>query len=233
MNFFYEIKNASYRNCHLIIFGLIIIILLIFLFVINSNNNINNAEHRNESFDDISNNKLVLYYTSWCGWSQKFLPIWNDFKQKYPEIITETIECSDNQKCTNIKGYPTIIYYINGSPLLYTGNRTVDDLYQFVQKNSNKDDTFNEPTKEVNTNKKIVLYHADWCGHCKNFLPVWKQFVNQHPEINTEDIECSNNKTKCANIEGYPTVILFNGDQQIQFNGERTIDALYNFVNNN
>jgi thiol-disulfide isomerase/thioredoxin len=235
MKFFYEIKNASYRNCHLIIFGLIIIILLIFLFVINSNNNTNNAD---EQFDDISNNKLVLYYASWCEWSQQFLPIWEIFKQKYPEIITETIECKNNN-CTTIKGYPTIIYYKNNTPLLYTGNRTVDDLYQFVvnQNSQDIDDTYNENNniKNNNTNKKIVLYHAEWCGHCKNFLPVWKQFVKQYPEINVEDIECSNegNKSKCANIEGFPTVILFKDDQQIQYNGERTIDGLLNFVQNN
>jgi len=242
MNFFYEIKNASYRNCHLIIFGLIIIILLIFLFVINSNNNRNNAYNYIEKFID-NDNKLVLYYASWCGWSQQFLPIWEDFKKKHPEINTDTIECTNNNKCTTIKGYPTIIYYKNNAPLLYTGNRTIDDLYQFVinqnesneKDNNEKDDNKNTKNNTNNTNKKIILYHANWCGHCKNFLPTWQQFVKEHPEINAEDIECSNeeNKNKCANIEGFPTVILFKDDQQIQYNGERTIDALYNFVQNN
>ena len=234
MDFFSEIKNASYRNCHLIIFGLIIILLLIFLFVINLNNNINNAV---EPFDG-TNNKLVLYYTSWCGWSQQFLPIWNEFKNKYPNIITETIECSNNN-CQTIKGYPTIIYYKNGVPQLYTGNRTVTDLYQFVvnQNNQQNDDTFDDNNKTNDNNKKndtkntLVLYHAEWCGHCKNFLPTWREFVKQHPEIKTEDIECSNNK--CENIEGFPTVILFKDNQQIQYNGERTIDGLYNFIQKN
>jgi len=230
MIFFYEIKNASYQHCHLIIFGLIIIALLIFLFMINLNNNTINAKEYHETFNDINNNKLVLYYASWCKWSQQILPIWNDFKHKYPEIITEIIECTNNNNCANIKSYPTILYYKNGSPLLYTGNRSVDDLYQFVLNNN---DSLNKHVNESNTNnKKLILYHANWCGHCKHFLPVWKQFVEKHPEINTEDIECSND-SKCANIEGFPTVILFKGDQQIQYNGERTIDALYNFVNNN
>ena len=232
MKFFYEIKDASYRNCHLLIFGLIIILLLIFLFVINLNNNTNNADPIKENYDNINDNKLVLYFASWCGWSQKFLPVWEEFKQKHPEISTDTIECTNNNKCITIKGYPTIIYYKNGSPLLYTGNRTVNDLFQFVQ---NQNEINQNNNIKVKNNKKIVLYHAEWCGHCKHFLPIWKQFVKQYPEITTEDIECSNdaNKNKCANIEGFPTVILFKDGQQTQYNGERTIDGLYNFVQNN
>jgi thiol-disulfide isomerase/thioredoxin len=234
MNFFYEIKDASYRNCHLIIFGLIILLLLILLFVVNLNKNTNNALRPEENYQNINDNKLVLYYASWCGWSQKFLPVWKQFQEQHPEIITDTIECTNNNKCTTIQGYPTIIYYKNGQPRLYNGDRSLDDLYKFVQNqiNENKDDTnYNKD----NIKTKLVLYHAEWCGHCKNFLPVWKQFVQQHPEISTEDIECSNdaNKSKCANIEGFPTVVLIKDNQQIKYNGERTIDGLYNFVQNN
>ena len=26
--------------------------------------------------------------------------------------------------------------------------------------------------------KKVILYYADWCGHCTHFKPVWKALKN-------------------------------------------------------
>ena len=254
MDFISKIKDISYHNCHLLIFGLIFILLLIFLFVINMNNNTNNAvynnydnKNANENYDNVNNNKLILYYASWCGWSQKFLPVWDDFKKQHPDVSTDMIECTNNSSCGNIKGYPTIIYYKNGNPIIYTGDRSINDLYSFVQNQINNNgsqavDDLYQVNNKINTQddigyskKTLVLYHADWCGHCKHFLPVWKKFVSQYPNIKTDSIECSNeaNKAKCANIEGFPTVLLYVDGKPIQYNGDRTIDGLYNFVQNN
>ena len=49
----------------------------------------------------------------------------------------------------------------------------------------------------------------------------WKWFSNQ------------NNKNRCAKIDGFPTVMLFKDGNEIPFNGQRTINALYEFFNNN
>ena len=224
MNFFYEIKNVSYRGCHLIFFGLIIIILLIILFVINLNNNTINAY---DNFNNIQNNKLILYYTTQNNDYHNIITIWNNFKKTYPHVITETIDCSTS-KC-KINKLPTIIYFKNNTPILYNRKLSVNNLHQFINNKTNKINN-----NKIN-NKKLVLYHTNWCGHCKNFLPIWKQFVNNNPKIKTEDIECSDNKNKnkCANIEGFPTIILFNDEKQIQYDGERTIDGLMDFFNKN
>ena len=50
---------------------------------------------------DASKNKLVLYYTNWCGHSKNFLPIWEQIKQTASEnniYVTEQYDCV---------GYPT------------------------------------------------------------------------------------------------------------------------------
>ena len=32
---------------------------------------------------------------------------------------------------------------------------------------------------KINEGNILVLYHADWCGYCVDFLPKWKQLINK------------------------------------------------------
>jgi thiol-disulfide isomerase/thioredoxin len=31
----------------------------------------------------------------------------------------------------------------------------------------------------INEGNILVLYHADWCGYCTEFLPTWKKLINK------------------------------------------------------
>ena len=102
------------------------------------------------------------------------------------------------------------------------------------------DMTINENLTIPNKNnksqpKKITLYHSKNCGHCIIFLPEWKKLYNNAKIPNNvivNDIECSNNN-KCANINAFPTVILTVNDKNIEYNGQRTENALVDFINSN
>ena len=37
---------------------------------------------------------------------------------------------------------------------------------------------------EIQSGKKLVLFYADWCGHCKKIKPVWDETAE---EINKDD----------------------------------------------
>ena len=73
----------------------------------------------------------------------------------------------------------------------------------------------------LNNKYVIAIFHADWCGHCKRFLPVFNQ-ASKYPIIaNTWKllkISCSKYEKICDsfNIEGYPTIKVFKNSQEIK-----------------
>lgn len=94
-----------------------------------------------------------------------------------------------------------------------------------------------------------TLFHAKWCGHCKNFMPEWTKFKNKianiggkHNNINItthefEDKELSREKPVTINgkpIEGFPTIkitITKNGrTREIDYEGKRKADELFWFI---
>lgn len=90
--------------------------------------------------------KIVLYYTNWCGYSLKFLPVWKEWtKVTKTGIKTEAIDCEQNRaKCAefDIKGFPEVILHIakkdhTGINIKFTGDRTVESLENFVKQNLN------------------------------------------------------------------------------------------------
>lgn len=89
---------------------------------------------------------------------------------------------------------------------------------------------------------EIVLYYAMWCGYSKAFLPEWQKF-EEYAKANLKNVRVTalqcvdGNEATCQQkgVEGYPTVILYpkNKSAGITFEGERNMESLIKFVNNN
>jgi hypothetical protein len=93
---------------------------------------------------------------------------------------------------------------------------------------------------------KVVLFHVSWCGYCKQLLPEWakldKTKLSQSnisiveeqcdAEGNDGDIAADRHNVK-EQIEGYPHIILFKGEDQIIYNGQRTHKAILEWINTN
>jgi thiol-disulfide isomerase/thioredoxin len=91
--------------------------------------------------------------------------------------------------------------------------------------------------------KKLVLIHADWCGHCQRLKPHWDQMknkLNQHKHIEVVEISDadSNKDEKIAElnallhpnsakieIAGFPTLKKIHGGMATEFNGENRNDV--------
>ena len=79
---------------------------------------------------------------------------------------------------------------------------------------------------------KIILFYADWCGHCQQFKPIWKKIKTKMSEkVIFQEIDDENileiNK---YGIQSYPTIIAEKNGKMYKFNNNRTEDILINFI---
>jgi thiol-disulfide isomerase/thioredoxin len=97
----------------------------------------------------------------------------------------------------------------------------------------------NETLTNSDTTIKIYNFNTEWCGYSKMFQPIWDEFAQKCDKLGVKaiDIKCDSSKYKqmCEdyNIRGYPTVILQHESKKIEFEGERTVNGLINFVKSN
>jgi thiol-disulfide isomerase/thioredoxin len=98
-------------------------------------------------------------------------------------------------------------------------------------------------SKLLNDGNWMVLYYAEWCGHCKTMKPEWNRVVNKFNnkntnsnKINVAEIE-SQHIGKLLNkpeIEGFPTIKMYNNGKPVaNFDDERIASKIEEFANNN
>ena len=83
-------------------------------------------------------------------------------------------------------------------------------------------------------NNQLVLFKAEWCGHCKNFKSTWDKLQSElknEVEFVTYDADQHKEIMTKYNIQGFPTLILNAGNKAIEYNGDRDINSLKEFIN--
>lgn len=83
----------------------------------------------------------------------------------------------------------------------------------------------------------LVDFYADWCRHCMHLMPIVEQVADKFasvPNVQVVKINGDDDGKKMTNkynLEGFPTLLLFNGDQDpIEYEGMRDAEAIANFV---
>lgn len=98
----------------------------------------------------------------------------------------------------------------------------------------------NSSGKEV----EILMFHTDWCPHCKTAKPEWEQVkaeyngkqINGYTIIFT-DVNCTNDSPEIEKmmnsykVEGYPTIKLVKDNQIIDYDAKPTKATLIQFLN--
>jgi len=102
-----------------------------------NNRNSSTVDLVRENFD---NQKLKLYYTEWCGFSKRFMPVWEDLERYLTDnkitLEHEKIDCEKNkEKCSTIEGYPTVILEKDGKEIIMDGTypRSLDGILKFLK----------------------------------------------------------------------------------------------------
>jgi thiol-disulfide isomerase/thioredoxin len=82
----------------------------------------------------------------------------------------------------------------------------------------------------------LYLFKADWCPHCTQFQKTWDE-LQQEPSLNNINFieyEATRNKNKMEEfgVNSFPTILLTNGDQRVEYAGPRNIPSIKDFINN-
>merc|ERR1711934_501919 len=93
---------------------------------------------------------------------------------------------------------------------------------------------------EVVTDSKkhvVVEFYAPWCGHCKEFAPVYENIADNYQAndavvVAKLDSEAHAVFAKMYKVTSYPTIKIFpkKDKKGIEFSGERTEDAVKEFI---
>jgi thiol-disulfide isomerase/thioredoxin len=191
--------------------------------------------------------KLCFFYMDGCGWCDKFMPVWNKLKQNK---VCELYECEssnqnnsieakeiESQLKTEISSYPSIYLQVNGKYKEYEGNRSYEDVLNFIKENSQKSQTnLNNLTSSV----QLFLFHMNGCGWCDRFMPVWEKLQEKkkdykYYDCERADLDNSNEakiiQEKVGYIKSYPSIFIKIGNEYFKYEGPRSVNDIVKFIN--
>eukprot|EP00761_Pharyngomonas_kirbyi_P011331 gb/GECH01011356.1/.p1 GENE.gb/GECH01011356.1/~~gb/GECH01011356.1/.p1 ORF type:complete len:407 (+),score=127.33 gb/GECH01011356.1/:1-1221(+) len=89
-------------------------------------------------------------------------------------------------------------------------------------------------TQIQNSDKPFfVMFFAPWCPHCKQLIPVWDEASIEKAEVaNWGKVDCTKNEKLCMKyqVQGYPSLKLFNNGAVFDYSGERSADGFVDFI---
>ena len=80
--------------------------------------------------------------------------------------------------------------------------------------------------------KTLFYFTSGWCEPCRILGPTMDQLKREGINVEREDIEYETDRTKAANVQSIPTVVLaINGQELRRFVGVRTRQQILDFYN--
>uniref|UniRef100_A0A6C0I7K1 Thioredoxin domain-containing protein n=1 Tax=viral metagenome TaxID=1070528 RepID=A0A6C0I7K1_9ZZZZ len=123
-------------------------------------------------------------------------------------------------------------------------------IYQFFSKNNveafhpNRENVPVEEEGQANKTATMMIFHVDWCPHCKTAMPEWEKVRSKHEgktingyKIHFADYNCTKESPETDElldkykIEGYPTIKLVKDGQIIEYDAKPTESTIDQFLN--
>ncbi|KZV19042.1 protein disulfide-isomerase [Dorcoceras hygrometricum] len=107
-------------------------------------------------------NVLLEFYAPWCGHCQKLAPILEEVAisfEKDPDILIAKLDATANdvpKDTFDIRGFPTMYFRsATGNLLQYDGDRTKEDITEFIQKNRDKPADLTSPESQTTKSESV------------------------------------------------------------------------------
>lgn len=127
-----------------------------------------------ENFDEELKNHdkiLIEFYAPWCGHCKKLAPEYVKAAEKLakedPPIYLAKVDATEAKELASrfeIKGFPTLKWFVGGEATEYTGGRTADEIVNWVKKKSGPPSTEIDDEKLTALkaeNKIVVVFYGD------------------------------------------------------------------------
>jgi protein disulfide-isomerase A1 len=125
------------------------------------------------NFDEVIKNHqylLVEFYAPWCGHCKKLAPEYAKAAQalKADNLFLAKVDATEQKelgKRFEVQGYPTLKFFINGTPVEYEGGRTEIEIVNWVRKKSGPASREAKTSAEVedhkNKNEVLAVFFGD------------------------------------------------------------------------
>jgi len=176
--------------------------------------------------DDEDNQRILEFFglSSDETPALRFINLGDDMTKYKPE--TDSLEAED------IKSFVNSILDGTAKPHLMSEDVPEDWDAQPVKVLVGKN--FAEVARDENKHV-FVEFYAPWCGHCKQLAPIWDSLGEKfadNEDIVIAKMDSTANEVEDVKVQSFPTLKFFpKGSQEvIDYNGERTLEALTKFV---
>lgn len=207
---------------------------------------------------------LLLFYTNWCGYCKKIKPFYSEIatemKGKHVLAAMDMDKPENNQarRRFNITGFPTLLFFENNKPkYTFDGDNTKEGLLNFLLDPSKPVEKQKEEEWAADTNSEIVhlttnnfhlilkdekssvvMFYANWCGHCKSLKPKYEAAAVKMKNKNVSGMLAAIDASKEGEIatkygvKGFPTLKYFEfGEFKFDVN-LRDTDPIVKFMEN-